>query len=630
MKTMEFRKDINGLRAWAVSLVVLYHIGIPLFRGGFIGVDIFFVISGFLMTGIVLGGLTSDREGEPFSITRFYVARARRILPALAGLCASLLVFGWFFLIPSEYEKLGVQIAKAMLFISNHAFRKGDYFTISSQENWVLHTWSLAVEWQFYLAFPILLLATWKRRPRIGFLWRVIAIAFFLSLAYSLALSFKRPIDAFYLFPSRAWEMLAGGLVYLAASRRSRLAFDRTRMEKLGLAALLIAALALDKTRSWPGLWALIPVCGTAAILLANRADSPWTSNSVCQWLGTRSYSIYLWHWPIVIALRHFEFERTPLTVVLCLVLTALLGHISYVLTEKRPGEYLAKKTKSAATILLAASGMIVILSGLAINHGHGFPSRLPAALQGVSTFHFDRTAYFRSKSCFIEPDQTALEFEKCVPDGNVASDDIVLLWGDSFAAHLYPGIMRHMPSRLTLIQMTAARCPPILGASPATSPHCKDDNAAVLNWIRERKPGRIILAGQWLSHDWMNLSKTLEELKQLGIKRIDLVGPAPVWRKPLPSTVLYDAWRRGGSEAEIATRTRHNLKNHVGSVDQNMRTFAETMKIGYISPFEILCTAEGCLTFVGEPTGENLTAWDDGHMTAKASEYVVSKFPAW
>lgn len=628
---MEFRKDINGLRGWAVSLVVLYHFGIPLFRGGFIGVDIFFVISGFLMTGIILGGLTSNGDGGDFSITRFYLARARRIVPALAGLCATLLVFGWFFLIPSEYEKLGARIAKAIIFISNHAFRRtGDYFAISSQENWILHTWSLAVEWQFYLAFPLLLLVTWKLRPKVGFLALVVAITCLLSLAHSAALSFNRPLDAFYLFPSRAWEMLGGGLVYLATCRPSRLKFNPARMEQLGLAILVIAALALSKNRSWPGLWALIPVFGTATVLLAHRSDSPWTSNALCQWLGTRSYSIYLWHWSIVVGLRHFEFERTPLTVFLCLVLTALLGHLSYDLTERRPRDFLVTKTARFSVLLLVSSVLIITLSGMAIKHWRGYPSRLPESLQHVSSFRFDKTAYYNTKSCFIQRDKSPTEFQNCVPDTDISSSQIILLWGDSFAAHLFPGIKKALPRDLTLVQMTASGCPPILGLSPPTRPNCEQANDYVLEWIAQRKPGRIILAGQWLTYDWTTLSRTLEELKSIGIQRIDLVGPAPVWRKPLPSTVLYDAWRRGDAEPVIAARTWHNLKKHVRRVDQDMRAYAEKVQIGYISPFEILCTAEGCLTFVGAPIGENLTTWDDGHMTAKASEHVVSKFPPW
>lgn len=163
-KSTEFRKDINGLRAWAVGAVVLYHFSIPGFDGGFIGVDIFFVISGFLMTGIVVSGLEKNSD---YDLWAFFRARARRIIPALAVLCAILLVLGWFVLIPAEYEQLGKHVAASLAFVSNMAFwNEAGYFDTASHEKWLLHTWSLAVEWQFYILLPICLMVIWRFSPK--------------------------------------------------------------------------------------------------------------------------------------------------------------------------------------------------------------------------------------------------------------------------------------------------------------------------------------------------------------------------------------------------------------------------------------------------------------------------------
>ncbi|HUD33330.1 MAG TPA: acyltransferase, partial [Variovorax sp.] len=157
-----FRGDINGLRAWAVVAVVLYHFGIPGLHGGFVGVDVFFAISGFLMTGIVVQALERDR----FSVWQFYLARARRIVPALVVLCATLMALGWRLLLPSDYKALGTHAWSSVAFMSNFKYwREAGYFDAGSHDKWLLHTWSLAVEWQFYLVLPLVLLAVWKLRP---------------------------------------------------------------------------------------------------------------------------------------------------------------------------------------------------------------------------------------------------------------------------------------------------------------------------------------------------------------------------------------------------------------------------------------------------------------------------------
>lgn len=212
---MEFRKDINGLRAIAVLSVLCYHFGLPGFTGGFVGVDVFFVISGFLMTGIIVTGL----EKGDFSVWSFYAARVRRIVPALMALCITLLVLGWFWLSPADYTAFGKHAANALIFNSNFKFkREAGYFDSFSQDKWLLHTWSLSLEWQFYLLLPILLLVLWRWRSR-----RVLYVALGLLAALSLAVSIiatpSHAAFSFFLLPARAWELLAGSLAFIAARR---------------------------------------------------------------------------------------------------------------------------------------------------------------------------------------------------------------------------------------------------------------------------------------------------------------------------------------------------------------------------------------------------------------------------
>lgn len=209
---LTFRPDIAGLRAWALLAVVLFHFNIPGFGGGFVGVDIFFAISGYLMTQIILRGL----EGERFSIWGFYLARARRIVPALLVLCAVLLTLGWFVLPASDYRPLGMHALTSVMFASNIQYwREAGYFDSASHDKWLLHTWSLSVEWQFYLVLPLLLWGVWKLWPGRLSAARVLIAVLLVSFALSVWLTSQKPEAAFFLLPTRAWEMLAGALVAL-------------------------------------------------------------------------------------------------------------------------------------------------------------------------------------------------------------------------------------------------------------------------------------------------------------------------------------------------------------------------------------------------------------------------------
>ena len=208
---MQFRKDINGLRAIAVLAVVLFHFNASWLPGGFAGVDVFFVISGFLMTGIIFRGIN---QGD-FSVLKFYIARANRFIPALAVLCVALLLFGWFYLGPTEYRALGKHVAGSMAFLSNVFYwMEAGYFDAASHEKWLLHTWSLSAEWQFYILYPLILVVLRKfmsaKKVKIAVLLITI-----LCFIFSVIATYKWPSFSYYLLPTRAWEMLIGGIAYL-------------------------------------------------------------------------------------------------------------------------------------------------------------------------------------------------------------------------------------------------------------------------------------------------------------------------------------------------------------------------------------------------------------------------------
>ena len=324
---MNFRKDINGLRAFAVIAVVLFHFNASWMPGGFAGVDVFFVISGFLMTGIIFRGI----EQEKFSILNFYVARANRIIPALALLCLVLLVFGWFYLTPLEYRALGKHAASSVGFLSNFIYwTEAGYFDTASHEKWLLHTWSLSVEWQFYIIYPLILVAM-RKFLSIKTMKLTILVATVLAFIFCVYSTYKWPNASYFLLSARAWEMLIGGVAYLYPFTLQEK--KKKFVEVIGLALVIGSYFLISAENAWPGYLALFPVVGSFLIIQAQRNDSIITSNIIFQKIGAWSYSIYLWHWPLVVII--YTFALPEYYIYLGMALSILLGFLSYRYVEK-------------------------------------------------------------------------------------------------------------------------------------------------------------------------------------------------------------------------------------------------------------------------------------------------------
>lgn len=353
-----FRNDINGLRAYAVIAVILFHFKVAGFNSGFLGVDVFFVISGFLMTSIIVRGL----EDGKFSIWKFYMARMRRIAPTLILLISTLLVIGWFLLPTPDYKALGSQSAYASAFISNFFFwRSSGYFDTAAHEKWLLHTWTLGVEAQFYVLLPLFLIFLWKIKSQSKTLLFGFIFSFLASLALSVLISNSLPAAAFYLLPTRGWEFIAGGLVFFAG--REYLGLERFSKIFLwtGFSLLLLAFILIDDSYSWPSGWALLPVTATAFIILAKQLTSVLTAHPIAQWLGDRSYSLYLWHWPIVVAMYYFGFQSDPLWISGGLILSIFLGDLSYRYIETKTRIYLSKISTGKELLSIGAALILVV-----------------------------------------------------------------------------------------------------------------------------------------------------------------------------------------------------------------------------------------------------------------------------
>ena len=324
---MQYRYDINGLRAIAVLAVVVFHFNPQWLPGGFAGVDVFFVISGFLMTSIIFNTVEKDR----FNLFKFYNARANRIIPVLATMSAVLLIFGWFYLLPTDYRDLGRQVEKSSLFISNLLFAKsGGYFDTAEHTKWLLHTWSLSVEWQFYIFFPIIII-TLRKYLSFNNLKRVVIGLFLASFIYCIYATYKDSKSAYFLLTSRAWEMLIGGLAFLYPWY-IRKKIKQVTIQLLGITLILVSYFLMSKDTLWPSYMALIPVLGAYLIIVSNFQNNFIINNLAFNCIGKWSYSIYVWHWPLVVLGFYFSFENWWLYGI---PLSILLGFLSYQFIEK-------------------------------------------------------------------------------------------------------------------------------------------------------------------------------------------------------------------------------------------------------------------------------------------------------
>lgn len=377
---MHYRREIDGLRALAVVPVILFHAGFSAFSGGFVGVDVFFVISGYLITTIILAEL----EHGGFSIVGFYERRARRILPALFVVMIACIPFAWLWLVPREMKDFAESLLAASLFLSNHLFlsEKG-YFDTAAELKPLLHTWSLAVEEQYYLLFPLFLMALW----RLGRRWVLLALSlvFVASLALAQWASHAQPLAAFFLLPTRAWELMIGAFAALYLSRVDHAGGGRGPGEIggwLGIALIVYAVLAYSEATPIPGFYALVPTLGAVLIILFATQQTTagrFLGHKVFVGLGLISYSAYLWHQPLFAFARHSKLVESGLAYLALSVLAIVLGYLSWRFVET-PFRQKQKITRRQVFVFSAAGLLFFSVIG-AIGHArNGFPKDAPPA----------------------------------------------------------------------------------------------------------------------------------------------------------------------------------------------------------------------------------------------------------
>lgn len=500
-RAMRYRPEIDGLRALAVLPVVLFHAGIEPFSGGYIGVDIFFVISGYLITTIILDDLHKGR----FSLSRFYERRARRILPALLVVTLVCLPAAWLWLAPADLAQFSRSLVAVALFSSNILFwRESGYFDVAGELKPLLHTWSLAVEEQYYFFFPMLLLLVCRHRYQL-----VVVLALLFCASFALALWGVKhlPSASFYLLPTRAWELLIGSFAALYLIGRTQTAdvglWRRYAQEVgalIGLGLVIFAIFSFDSRTPMPGIHALLPTLGTALMILCAHPG-----NSVGRLLALRglvavglmSYSAYLWHQPLFAFARHRSLTEPGHALMIALALiTFAAAYITWCFVEK-PWRDPQRIGRSA---LLATTGVafaVLLLVGVWGHATGGFPFRFPGeTLQAIHAAERSMTP----ESCLSDIERFIRPQDACVFGS--ADHITTALLGDSHAHALAGPLGALMQQRgLGLRFMGYAGCPPVMDVyrrDYQENHRCREYNQLVLEHLREARYETIILSARW------------------------------------------------------------------------------------------------------------------------------------
>ncbi len=442
-----FRTDINGLRAIAVIAVVIYHFAAQWLPGGFSGVDVFFVISGFLMTSIVFTKL----EVNHFSILEFYWARAKRIIPPLVALCLVLFIFAWFILPPLYFEGASKHITASLGFISNIIYlRESGYFDTSSHEKWLLHTWSLSVEWQFYLIFPLVILGLAKLFGVAKLKYIVLAGTLF-GFIFNLILVEQSLNSSFYLLGARAWEMLLGGLAFLFPFKFKRHKY----IQALGIAIIILGYLLLSSDMHWPGYFSLVPVLGTYLILVSNYGDSFLSRNRFMQVVGRSSYSIYLWHWPVAVFFYLLDVELTLISLLVGITLSLLIGYLAYYLVELKYCTKSSNHSINYARHAVTSAFFFSLLSMTSYIYINGdYVDRVDASVTKKIDFSPKREQCNVLKGKYKDPDTSCEFFYR---DASWAT------MGDSHSIELaYAMALTLDDDKSGVKQFSASACPPL------------------------------------------------------------------------------------------------------------------------------------------------------------------------
>ncbi|MYM55472.1 acyltransferase family protein [Thalassovita mangrovi] len=649
-----YRPEIDGLRAIAVLAVVFYHFGVPGIAGGFVGVDIFFVISGFLIGGLLWS--EQDRTGR-ISLRHFYLRRFKRLAPAFFVMALVVSAVSWKVLLPFEFREFGKSLIAATVYLSNVQFyREAGYFDAAAEEKPLLHTWSLAVEEQFYLFLPLLmLLVGMMGRRGLRALPLLLQGIFLLSLFSCVLLTLSNHTATFFLFPFRAWELLAGVLLAIWGYQTRSDWTLHPALSYAGMVLLIGSVLFVQSGPTFPGVWATVPTLGTVLILLNGRQDN-WINRALRSgpmvFFGLISYSLYLWHWPVAVFSKYvLEIFSGPMLEAGLIALSILLAMLSWRFVE-RPTRHARWLGLPATLAGVGGVSVLTLAIGAAAFLRDGFPDRFPADIRA----HIDASGDFLQdwSRCETAESGPLAGVETCAIGPEGAPE--VLFWGDSHLRALMDGIgAQAMQSGTPGMIIWHAGCPPVFAvqkresyATPAMDAECSADN----DRIRRALPGLgvrdVVLIGRWsyyaegvgVGRDVPNKITLLPEgqpqpgilrdLLQQTVHEIGAYAQVHILRQ-IPEIERYDSRRTarrlahglGQDVKETYSIPLSEVAERQASSDPMLRDIARAENATLLDPRPYLCDAENCSIW----SGGKVVYFDNNHLTNAGAALVAPLF---
>jgi len=617
----KYRPDVDGLRAVAVLSVLLFHGGVSVLSGGYVGVDVFFVISGFVITT----KLVEEIDEGKFSIANFYVRRIRRILPAMVATMLLCCVAACVVFLPDALYDFARSVVATAVFLSNMFFWKNSgYFETGALDRPLLHTWSLAIEEQFYIVIPValFLFVVYARR----WTFALFALAAVASLGLSIFLTDKAPTANFFVLPTRAWELLLGVLVALApwAPTSNRILREAIAVAALGLIAF--AVLTYSSATPFPGLAAFVPTFGTAALIYLGKEGEP---SFVARALGLRpvvaigliSYSLYLVHWPIIVFTRYALLrDLQGWEIAGAVSASFVLAYLSYRFVEtpfRKPRRPITRRRLFAGTAAVLAGIGALGLVGVWSHGAHFLHPGFTASAQAETAGGPD---LWLTDRCFLEDqDAAAWAGDQCVRTHGASGN--ALLWGDSFAAQYIPGLIANQ-DKLTrnIVEYTFAGCPPILSYRSYARPGCEDFNARVFDVVSRYHIDTVVLSARWdemRERGLQGLSDTVDQLRAKGLT-VYVIGQSPMFAFDVNVLDYRGAGKNAAGDGEWYLSFTRALSDSIRTASAQAH---------FVDPLPAFCQGSTCR--YETPTG--LLFADYGHYSELGSDLAVkSYFPLY
>ncbi len=615
---ISYRADIDGLRGLAIGSVVIYHLFPSFLTGGFVGVDAFFVISGYLITTIIYQNIQSGS----FSFYEFYAKRIRRIFPALLIVLATVYALGWLSLFANEYQQLGKHIyAGALFFINITLWQEAGYFDTASELKPLLHLWSLAIEEQFYIVWPLLIVLIFKLRLNQFWLFFLLgSISFSVSIYYI----YVAPVNAFYLPISRFWELVIGSLIgyfSIHSIQFSKICNqNKNWLSLMGVGLIFLSIIFFNKQILFPGWWALLPVIGTSFIILAKDSEINKLifSSKPLVYLGLISFSLYLWHWPLISFMKIWHGSKLNyFDSFLVLLLSLLLAYLSYRFVEQP-----ARRQKNKLVIFLIAISVLIAGSGYSVYSRKGLEFRHQNIIKG-----YGGKAPHSDSSCLKNFSEYQPDFCNLASSTQATS---TLILGDSIAHNSYPGIAKEYLEKGANIGMIGW---------PGTQPWVIFKDSLTGDLDEENKVNKLItgvaaddsiknivlsMTQPALLDDLLlnRIEKTIQILKDKNKKIYYVFSPPHLSFEPIQCIGM----------PPLRPQIKHDCSMKVSEINQQyfdikfkLKNILDRMNIPTYDPYDQLCDTQVCKIKVGD----ELLYRTDGYLSLKGSEYVFSKFPS-